>query len=106
MRVGMRADPDAVGIDPGTAGERVECDVDRDAHESNGIPRVDEQVEIRDHVPFDIVLPGHHAPRLAAFDGGHDRRHVGHRDQLRGLTGTEGTAGQQLRRTRRGLMGE
>ena len=104
--VGMRADSDAVGIDAEAAGERVERDVDRDAHESDGVPRIDEQIEVRDHIPFDVVLPGDHTPGLAAFHGGHDRGHVGHRDQLRSASGAKGAAGQHLRRARRGLMGE
>ena len=63
----------------------VEFDVHTDACESDKVLRVDQGVEVGDHVPFDVVLPGHDSPAVAVLCGVENLRHIVHGHQVEAL---------------------
>mgnify|MGYP000647583193 CR=1 FL=1 len=62
---------------------------------------VDQRVEIRDHIAFDVVFPCDDAPALARLYGLHDRGHVGQSDEVEVAECGELVGGRHCR-----LMGE
>ena len=69
--------------------------------EAGRVGGVDQRVEIRDHIAFDVVFPCDDAPALARLYGLHDRGHVGQSDEVEVAECGELVGGRHCR-----LMGE
>ena len=82
-------------------GEGVEGHVHTDPGEAGRVGGVDQRVEIRDHIAFDVVFPCDDAPALARLYGLHDRGHVGQSDEVEVAECGELVGGRHCR-----LMGE
>ena len=52
--------------------KRVEHDIDADMGKADNVIRVDHHIEVRDHIPFDIVFPRDDTPPLAVAHMRHD----------------------------------
>ena len=101
VRVGADGVAGAVVDAVAAHGEGVEGHVHTDPGEAGRVGGVDQRVEIRDHIAFDVVFPCDDAPALARLYGLHDRGHVGQSDEVEVAECGELVGGRHCR-----LMGE
>ena len=101
VRVGADGVAGAVVDAVAAHGEGVEGHVHTDPGEAGRVGGVDQRVEIRDHIAFDVVFPCDDTPALARLYGLHDRGHVGQSDEVEVAECGELVGGRHCR-----LMGE